>query len=86
MTWKDLKVGDVVKIHEGEYFPADLVLLQTSEYKSICFVETKGLDGETNLKNKQAPELLYDLNPNNLASLANYRVTCKAPCQKIYYF
>ena len=30
-----------------------LVLLQTSDAKGTCYVETKGLDGETNLKVKK---------------------------------
>jgi magnesium-transporting ATPase (P-type) len=49
-----------VKIKNGEYFPADLTLLRSSEPKNICFVETKNLDGETNLKHKVAPKALFD--------------------------
>jgi len=29
--WMDLHVGDIVKIHEGEEVPADIVLLFTSD-------------------------------------------------------
>ena len=39
-----------MKISENEYFPADVVILNTSEKKGACFIETKNLDGETNLK------------------------------------
>ena len=39
-------------IHKDEYFPADLVLLNSSGAKGICYIETKNLDGETNLKHK----------------------------------
>ena len=38
----------------NEYFPADVLILNTSEKKGICFIETKSLDGETNLKHKVA--------------------------------
>jgi len=42
----------IVKINSGEYIPADILLLKTSDPKNVCYVETKGLDGETNLKIK----------------------------------
>jgi P-type E1-E2 ATPase len=50
--WKEIKVGHVVKIFKNEYFPADLVLMNSSGAKGICYIETKNLDGETNLKHK----------------------------------
>lgn len=49
---EQLRVGNIVKIMENEYLPADLVILNTSEKKGVCFIETKNLDGETNLKQK----------------------------------
>ena len=29
--WRDLRVGDVIKIYDGEFIPADTLLLKTSE-------------------------------------------------------
>ena len=52
----DLQVGCIVKIKENSNFPADLILLKSSLPKGICYVETKSLDGETNLKQKQAQQ------------------------------
>lgn len=52
--WLDLKVGDVVQIQKDEYFPADLVILTSADGKGIAYIETKNLDGETNLKHKLA--------------------------------
>ena len=52
--WKDIRVGNIVKCLNNEFFPADLVLLNSSGRKGICYIETKNLDGETNLKHKMA--------------------------------
>jgi phospholipid-translocating ATPase len=37
---------------KDEYLPADIVLIKTSDKNGECFIETKNLDGETNLKSK----------------------------------
>ena len=51
----------IVKIHSEEFFPADIVLLRSSEPKGVCYVETKNLDGETNLKHKTADKFINRL-------------------------
>lgn len=36
--WWELKVGDIVKVCNGEIVPADFVCLHTSEDNSMAFV------------------------------------------------
>jgi len=40
----------------GLFFKADIVLISTSDENGLCFIETAELDGETNLKVRQALE------------------------------
>jgi len=61
----NLKVGDLVKIHEDDIFPADLVLIATSSTEGICFVQTNQLDGEKSLKKKRIPKLLHEVIPQS---------------------
>lgn len=52
--WKNVKVGDFVRIYNDDQIPADVVILSTSDPDGACYVETKNLDGETNLKVRHA--------------------------------
>ncbi|AOA61897.1 Aminophospholipid translocase (flippase) [Komagataella phaffii CBS 7435] len=52
--WKSVEVGNFVRVRNNEEVPADIVIIATSDAEGTCFVETKNLDGETNLKNRTA--------------------------------
>lgn len=67
MIWKNMKVGMVVKVEENQFFPADMILLYSSGPKGICYIETKNLDGETNLKHKVANKEVMAYCPNQAA-------------------
>ena len=52
IEWKDIYPGDIIMTLDGEYFPADMLVLQSSDEKGNCFIMTSSLDGEKNLKPK----------------------------------
>ena len=60
VIWRNLHVGMIVKIMQDQFFPADLVLLNSSSPQGIAYIETKNLDGETNLKHKQGAKDLVE--------------------------
>ncbi|OBA23112.1 phospholipid-translocating P-type ATPase [Metschnikowia bicuspidata var. bicuspidata NRRL YB-4993] len=47
---KNLKVGDLVRLHKDMRVPADLVLLHSSDPNGEAFIKTDQLDGETDWK------------------------------------
>lgn len=84
--WVDVKVGDVVRVESEEPFPADLVLLASSEPEGLCYIETANLDGETNLKIKQAtPETAHLVNPGDLSRLSG-RLRSEQPNSSLYTY
>jgi len=56
-AWEQVKVGDILVVHEGDELPADIVPLFCSGEDGACYVSTANLDGETNLKLKAAAPL-----------------------------
>ncbi|PNJ19271.1 ATP10A isoform 2 [Pongo abelii] len=77
--WKEIHVGDFVRLRCNEIFPADILLLSSSDPDGLCHIETANLDGETNLKRRQVvrgfSELVSEFNPLTFTSV----IECEKP-------
>ncbi|KOS17081.1 putative phospholipid-transporting ATPase [Escovopsis weberi] len=84
--WINVAVGDVVRVQSEEPFPADLVLVASSEPEGLCYIETANLDGETNLKIKQAlPETSTMVSSSELSRLGG-RIKSEQPNSSLYTY
>lgn len=83
---KDLKVGDIVRVTKEKRFPADLILLSSSEPAGIAYLETSNIDGESNLKIRMSNQRTAHLQKE--ADLSAYRavIKCEQPNERIYNF
>ncbi|XP_031433354.1 phospholipid-transporting ATPase ID [Clupea harengus] len=85
--WRNVQVGDIIKLENNQFVTADLLLLSSSEPLNLVYIETAELDGETNLKVKQALTVTGDLG-DNIESLAAFRgeVRCEPPNNRLDKF
>jgi phospholipid-translocating ATPase len=86
-AWEDLRVGDFVKILNNEQVPADIVICSSSEEENVAYVETKNLDGETNLKSRSAVAALTNLRSARACAdpkLATFTIDSPSPDENMY--
>ncbi len=84
--WINVAVGDIVRVQSEEPFPADMVLLASSEPEGLCYIETANLDGETNLKIKQGrPETSALVSSAELSRLGG-RIRSEQPNSSLYTY
>ncbi|KAF7322236.1 Phospholipid-transporting ATPase [Mycena chlorophos] len=84
-AWEDVRMGDIVKIRDDEPLPADILICPTSEDDNVAFVETKNLDGETNLKSRHAAAAsLTHLTTASAFADASFHVDCERPDTNMY--
>ncbi|XP_076877503.1 putative phospholipid-transporting ATPase IA isoform X2 [Brachyhypopomus gauderio] len=84
--WEKVEVGDVVKLNDKDYVPADVVLLSSSEPQGMCYIETSNLDGETNLKIRQGLQITAEIKDiDNLMRISG-RMECESPNRHLYEF
>ncbi len=88
IQWRDIRVGDVVKLSRDEDVPADLMLLHAAGEGGLAYVETMALDGETNLKSRQVPAPLAQGRCSTIGALANCPIDCvvEDPNPDLYRF
>lgn len=84
--WIDIRVGDVIRVQSEEAIPADIILLSSSEPEGLCYIETANLDGETNLKIKQAkPETSRFIDSRNLRNVQG-TINSEQPNSSLYTY
>ncbi|RIA04091.1 hypothetical protein BRARA_K01721 [Brassica rapa] len=86
IPWRKLQVGDIVKIKQDAFFPADILFLSSTNPDGICYVETANLDGETNLKIRKALERTWDYLVPEKASEFKGEIQCEQPNNSLYTF
>ncbi|KAI3901768.1 hypothetical protein MKW98_013883 [Papaver atlanticum] len=86
ISWKQLQVGDIVRVKQDSNFPADLLFLASTNPDGVCYIETSNLDGETNLKIRKALEKTWDyLTPDNISEFEG-EIQCEQPNNSLYTF
>ncbi|XP_015997328.2 phospholipid-transporting ATPase ID isoform X2 [Rousettus aegyptiacus] len=84
--WMNVRVGDIIKLENNQFVAADLLLLSSSEPHGLCYIETAELDGETNMKVRQAIPVTSEL--ADIGKLAKFdgEVICEPPNNKLDKF
>lgn len=86
VQWKKLQVGDIVRVKQDGFFPADLLFLASTNPDGVCYIETANLDGETNLKIRKALERTWDYLTPDKGSEFKGEVQCEQPNNSLYTF
>lgn len=84
--WKSVQVGDFIRLYNDDPIPADIVVLSTSDLDGACFVETKNLDGETNLKVRQALNCGRQVRHARDCEKAEFVIESEAPTANLYSY
>ncbi|KAK8647609.1 hypothetical protein V6N13_121340 [Hibiscus sabdariffa] len=86
LQWRKLQVGDIIRVKQDGFFPADILLLASTNADGVCYIETANLDGETNLKIRKALEKTWDYLTPEKACEFKGEVQCEQPNNSLYTF
>lgn len=85
--WRNVQVGDIIKLERDQAAPADLILLHSNGENGVAYIETMALDGETNLKSKQAtPSLFRTCDTLEKIAVSNAHIVVEDPNIDLYNF
>lgn len=84
--WKSVHVGDIVKVYNNDEVPGDLVVLSTSDEDGACYVETRNLDGETNLKIRQSLRATQHIRRSKDLEQSKFKIESEGPHLDLYSY
>jgi len=80
---QDIMVGDIIYLEDNDEAPCDMVILKTSDETGTCYVQTANLDGETDLKLRQALPETQSLSEKAISKLQG-TIECAPPNGDFY--
>ena len=85
---RNILTSEIVRVERNQFIPADLFLIWSSNPKHDCFIETKSLDGETNLKLKTVPEDMQEIirKESDIAFVEGWNFKYEEPNPHLYTF
>jgi len=83
---RDLKVGDLIKVHKDQRVPADIMLLRTGDGTGEAFIRTDQLDGETDWKLRTALGVTQVVSDDEALLGNGFTLTAEAPMKDIHKF
>lgn len=83
---ENVRPGDLVLLLNNDPVPADMVILSSSSKEGAVFVSTKGLDGETNLKRREAIPPAQDNSMPRSCLKHSFIVEYEQPNSNLYIF
>jgi len=87
VEWQHVVVGDLVRVDKDNPIPADMFLISSTDAEyGKCYIDTRNLDGETNLKTRQALTKTKGVQTVGQLSSFKFKVHCEAPRPDIYSF
>jgi phospholipid-translocating ATPase len=84
--WKKLEVGDIVLLRDNDQVPADIVVLSTSDSEGMCYLETKNLDGETNLKPRKSVRATSTITSEDDLERSSFVLDSEPAHQNLYHY
>ena len=79
-------MGDFIVLRSDDPVPADIVVLSTSDSDGACYVETKSLDGETNLKVRHALRCGQTIRSALDCEAASFWIESEGPAANLYSY
>ncbi|PKK71379.1 phospholipid-translocating P-type ATPase [Rhizophagus irregularis] len=86
VIWRNVRVGDFLYLKNNDAVPADAIILSTSELEGTCFVETKDLDGETNLKPRRCIPDIKDIRSPIDCTNVTFYIDSETPNSNLYSY
>lgn len=85
--WKNVQAGDILKLKQNDWVPADMIVLWADGMGDQAYIETMALDGETNLKPRESLPQIQELcaTPSGLSKLTGH-LTTEDPNIDLYNF
>ncbi|XP_074048158.1 phospholipid-transporting ATPase IH isoform X1 [Macrotis lagotis] len=83
---RNLRVGDIVMVKDGETFPCDLIFLSSSREDGTCYVTTASLDGESSHKTYFAVQETKGFQTEEDIDSLHATVECEQPQPDLYKF